>query len=88
MVADTGAYTQACDVWSIGVITYMLLSGTPPFKGDTDMAVLQAVRCDKGAVSCLLRQYSGGGCMLRLCSLEQRRFQLPAFLQIGRHGGC
>ncbi len=44
VVADAGAYTQACDVWGIGVITYMLLSGTPPFKGDTDSAVLQAVR--------------------------------------------
>ena len=58
VVSNAGAYTQACDVWSIGVITYMLLSGTPPFKGDTDSAVLQAVRLSKyGTHRCRSRVY-------------------------------
>ena len=57
VVSNAGAYTQACDVWSIGVITYMLLSGTPPFKGDTDSAVLQAVRLSK---------YVAHGCRYRV----------------------
>ena len=30
-----GDYDEKCDCWSIGVIAFMLLSGTPPFDGAT-----------------------------------------------------
>lgn len=29
------AYDKRCDLWSIGVITYFLLSGEPPFAADS-----------------------------------------------------
>ena len=39
-----GKYDEKCDLWSLGVITFMLLSGTPPFGGNTNEQIMQAVQ--------------------------------------------
>lgn len=40
-------YTEKCDIWSIGVITFMLLSGKAPFFGKDDAAIFNMVRKGK-----------------------------------------
>lgn len=37
------SYTEACDLWSLGVIVYMLLSGAPPFYGKNDEAIKASI---------------------------------------------
>jgi len=38
------AYTEACDLWSLGVAAYFFLSGELPFTGATEAEILEKVR--------------------------------------------
>lgn len=39
-----GCYREKCDIWSLGVICFMLLAGSPPFNGKHDYEILIKIR--------------------------------------------
>lgn len=38
-----GKYNYKCDIWSVGVIAFLLLSGNPPFFGKNETEILRKV---------------------------------------------
>ena len=38
-----GEYNEKCDIWSIGAITYYLITGTEPFKGNTSNQIFSRI---------------------------------------------
>jgi len=37
------SYDSKCDIWSCGVIMYILLCGYPPFNGKNDKAIMNRI---------------------------------------------
>ena len=40
----SGKYNEKCDVWSIGVILYILICGYPPYEGKTNQEILKLIQ--------------------------------------------
>ena len=39
-----GEYSQKCDVWSVGIIICILLTGEPPFNGKNDLEIYNKIK--------------------------------------------
>ena len=48
-IIDNKEYNESCDLWSCGVIMYLLLSGKPPFCGCTREETIESIK--KGVVN-------------------------------------
>lgn len=41
------SYNEKCDIWSLGIVLYMMIYNFPPFKGDNPLAVMQSITRDE-----------------------------------------
>lgn len=47
-LSESNGYDKKCDIWSLGVITHIMLTGISPFYGDgTEMSIVQNTRSGK-----------------------------------------
>ena len=46
-IIEEKAYGKACDCWSIGVVTFILLSGSPPFYQDDNFKLFEQIKACK-----------------------------------------
>ena len=44
---DEDGYDERCDIWSCGVLLYLLLGGYPPFEADSPMRIIRKVGLGK-----------------------------------------
>jgi len=49
---ESKSYDQKCDIWSMGVILYILMTGSAPFNGKNDDEIYKAIKRGKYPTDC------------------------------------
>ena len=44
IISKNRNYTEKCDIWSCGIIMYILLTGRPPFNGQTEDDIMKKIK--------------------------------------------
>lgn len=67
-------YNESCDVWSCGVLMYMLLIGKPPFYESNKENTINAILTKEPNFSCIFSQFylSNSNCMDKYKSKSTR----------------
>lgn len=42
--SSTGKYSEPCDIWSFGVVMFVMLFGYPPFHGSSDDQIFAKIK--------------------------------------------
>lgn len=83
--SDRG-YTHSCDIWSIGILAYALLSAKPPFHGKNDTETCTAIK--KGEYTFPSRDWDGiseeAKDFIRQLLVKDAR-QRPSALELRKH---
>ena len=79
-------YDHRVDVWAFGVITYILISGVPPFAGDDKDGIYKAILNDKPDFSCGQWKKVSKPCIqfIKSC-LYKDYYKRPNFSELLKH---
>ncbi len=79
----SGNYNNKCDIWSTGVILYILLTGEPPFNGPNERAILQSIKSMKFSFPIFFNRISDEAKDLisHMLAPEEQRYSATQVLQ-------
>lgn len=77
-------YNEKVDVWAVGIVTHILLTGCPPFYGKTKPDIQQAIQTKIpgfGRVEAKLSQKAKDFCLLALAKDPNERPSIAELLE-------